>query len=136
MLFTERCEMFMIVKKKCVNPQKLYPLVTIESLDPKKLDNTVSMMNSGKIMRSIEVIVYEGYYFILEGNYEMLAANILKMPLVDVEIIDRKKMEFWKNDLNLENQLQCIGMNAVYDFEGIGGFEYDECPVWYRRRGE
>ncbi len=59
--------------------------------------------------------------YLLDGSYEMLAANILNKNM-DVEIIDRTDITFWKIDENIEETLQAIGISTLYDFEVIGGF--------------
>ncbi len=116
-----------------MKPNKLYPLVTIASIDPETLKKTVESLADNKDTQAIKAINYNGKMFILEGNYELLAANILNKESVDVEIIDRNNIPFWNIDENLEDTLQAVGISTLYDFEAIGGFTYDEYPAEYMR---
>lgn len=117
---------------KRLNPKCLYPMCTVESVNPERLKTVLDRMRIGRETGRITVISYGGFYFILEGYYEMLAANILKMSAVDVEVRDRAETEYYKADDNLEIQLKKIGMNALYDFEAIGKFQYGTYPEYYK----
>ncbi len=123
----------MSIEKKMISPQQLYPLTKIEYINPEKLNSTIDEAQRGKLSMPIEVIEYGNYYFIYEGNCEMLAANIIKKPYVEIEILDRLKLGFWKNDRDMESELSNVGMNTLYDFEEIGKFKYLEYPKWYKR---
>lgn len=123
----------MSIKTMRVKPNCLYPVVTLQSIDPQTLSQVVESMKGGMETVPVKVICYKNYYFILEGNYEMLAANIIQKQSIPIEIFDRSKIGFWNKDENVEEQLRIIGMNALYDFEGIGGFTYGEYPLLYKR---
>lgn len=116
-----------------MKPNKLYPLVTIASIDPETLKKTVESLADNKDTQAIKAINYNGKMSILEGNYELLAANILNKENVAVEIIDRNNIPFWNIDENLEDTLQAVGISTLYDFEAIGGFTYDEYSAEYMR---
>lgn len=116
-----------------VKPNSLYPVVTLESINPQILNQVIESMREEMKIASIKVICYKGYYFILEGNYEMLAANIIRLQSIFIEILDRSKIGFWDKDENVEEQLKTIGMNALYDFEAVGKFTYSEYPKLYKR---
>lgn len=126
----------MSIEKKMVSPKQLYPLTKIEYVNPEKLNLTIDEAKKDKLVTPIEVIEYGKYYFIYEGNCEMLAANIIKKPYVEIEILDRHKLGFWKNDNDLECQLSLVGMNTLHDFEEIGEFKYLEYPKWYYPKKE
>lgn len=116
-----------------VNPNKLYPLTTIASLVPQTLQRTVELLEKNIDIKTIKTFIYNGNMYMLDGYYEMLAANILNKENVNVEVIDRRGTSFWSNDENLVENLQAIGMSALYDFEAIGGFTYEKYPQEYRR---
>ena len=119
--------------KKQISPKQLYPLNKIEYVNPEQLKKTVETMRDGETDEFwVEVIEYQGFYFIYEGDYIMLAANIVEQPYVNVEVLNRKKLGFWKNDDELKYQLSCIGMCALHDFEDVGRFRYAEYPDWYK----
>ena len=118
-------------KKKMVSPQALYPMETIESIDPQILKHCVEMIQNGAKLPVIEVVAYEGYYFIVEGIYEMLTANIVGKKYVEVEIISFEQHKNWLTEETLKEQLKIVGKNALYDFEALGGFKYAEYPVFY-----
>lgn len=118
--------------KKSVSPSSLYPIVTIESIDPEILKKVIGSMEMGIESAPVKVMDYEGYYFILDGEYEMLAANIVHKKTIDIEIVNRFELKFWSKEENIKEQLKTVGMNALYDFEGIGDFKYMKYPIFYK----
>lgn len=120
-------------ERKWVRPDNLYPVATIESIDPLVLNKVKECVRNGEKLSPIKVICYDGYYFILEGNYEMLAANIMRQPEIEIEILNRLELDFWNKDENIKEQLKIVGMNTLHDFEGIGGFIYAKYPELYKR---
>ena len=118
--------------KKLVDPTCLYPLVSIESISPEILKQTVEAMKCDQINATVEVMEYAGYFFILEGNYIVLAANILHKEKIEVEYVERADVSFWNKEECFKEQLTSIGMNALYDFEALGGFRYAEYPDLYK----
>ncbi|MDE6530238.1 MAG: hypothetical protein K2K96_05620 [Lachnospiraceae bacterium] len=117
-----------------VKPNKLYPLTTIDSVVPHTLQKTVELLTENIDIHTIKSFVYNGNMYMLDGSYEMLAANILNKENVDVEIIDRTNIPFWNIDENIEKILQAIGISALYDFEAIGEFTYENYPAEYKGR--
>lgn len=119
-------------KKESISPRFLYPMTTIESIDPDVLKRVVCEMRSGSEFPAIKVIEFDNFYFIVDGDYEMLAANIIGISQVDIEIENGNMETFWLSESSIKEQLKSIGMNAIYDFEAIGGFKYSEYPVYYK----
>lgn len=122
------------MNEKSVSPKILYPMETIESIDPNTLDRVIQEMKNGMNNPPIRVIDFKGYYIILNGNYEMLAANIVGKLQVNVEIVPWHNQGNWLSEERIEKQLKIVGMNALYDFEALGGFEYPEYPFFYNGR--
>lgn len=121
-----------ILTHKEVSPQILYPLTSFSSIDPQILEHVISQMNAGEGIPPIKVLEFENNLYILEGTYEMLSANILKRPSVQVDVIERDTMPFWKNDRYFVSNLKAVGISTLYDFEGVGGFKYETYPLYYR----
>ena len=119
-------------KIQSLSPKKLCPMTTIESINPDTLERVTCEARNGVSLPIIEVVEFRGYYIILSGNYEMLAANIIGKSQVDVKVIPRDQKNIWFSEENLEKQLKTVGMNALYDFEALGGFKYPEYPVFYK----
>ncbi|OUN33268.1 hypothetical protein [Lachnoclostridium sp. An76] len=117
---------------KSVSPNVLYPMTTIASINPDTLQKVVYEIKNGVDMPLIQVIEFGGYYFIWNGNYEMIAANMVGKLQVDVEIIPLEQQNSWLSEEGIEEQLKTVGMNALYDFEALGGFKYPEYPVFYK----
>ena len=117
---------------RSISPKKLYPMTTIKSIHPDTLERVVHEIRSGSYTPIIEVAEFRGYYIILNGNYQMLAANIAGKSQVDVEIVSRDQKNTWLSEKNIEEQLEIVGMNALYDFEALGGFKYSEYPDFYK----
>ncbi len=119
-------------KIKSISPKVLYPMITIESINPDTLERVTHEIKKGADMPIIRVIEFGGYYIIWSGNYEMIAANIVGKSQVNVEIVPWEQKNSWLSEANIEEQLATVGMNALYDFEALGGFKYSEYPVFYR----
>ena len=102
-------------EQRTVSPKSIYPLVTIESIDPDTLERIVKETKNGAGIPPIKVVEFRGYYFIWEGNYEMLAANITGKEQIDIEKnkdvkyvkeVDSKIMEIALKIVELRRQLQ------------------------------
>lgn len=115
-----------------MKPNMLYPLTAISSVEPAILRNMIKLLSENVEIHSIKSFDYNGNMYMLDGDYEMLAANILNKRSVDVEIVDRKNIPFWNVDKNLEENLHAIGVSALFDFEAVGGFTYDKYPKEYK----
>ena len=118
-------------EQRTVSPKSIYPLLTIESIDPDTLERIVKETKNGAGIPPIKVVEFRGYYFIWEGNYEMLAANITGKEQIDIEVIPWHQQKNWLSEENIEKQLKAVGRNALYDFEALGGFNYSEYPAFY-----
>lgn len=120
-------------EQKLVNPKKLYPMVTIESIDPGILEKVVKETKNGAEIPPVRVVCFEGYYFIWEGNYEMLAANILGRERITIEEVSFAEQNTMQQEEKIKKQLKAVGKNALYDFEALGGFVYSEHPAFYEK---
>lgn len=121
--------MYKVIKK--VNPQRLYPMVTIESISPDTLEQTTCRMKDENEISIIRVIDFKGYYIMLDGFYEMLAANIIGKSEIEIEVVPLTECNTWISERTIKEQLKTVGMNALYDFEALGGFKYSEYPTFY-----
>ena len=120
-------------EQKLVNPKKLYPMVTIESIDPEIFEKVVKETKNGTEIPPVRVIYFEGYYFIWEGNYEMLAANILGREKIAIEEVSFAEQNARQQEERIKEKLKAVGKNALYDFEALGGFVYSEYPAFYEK---
>lgn len=118
--------------RKRISPKMLYPMTTIESINPDSLKFMVQEIEAGNTILPIQVIDFKGYYIILEGNYEVLASNIKGIHEVEIEVVDWKKDDFYFSENDIREQLRIVGMNALYDFETIGQFKYIDYPEFYK----
>ena len=76
---------------KSVSPKALYPMTTIESINPDTLERVTLDIQNGADIPIIRVIEFGGYNIIWDGNYEMIAANIIGKSKVNVEIVGSLK---------------------------------------------
>lgn len=106
--------------------------MSFSSINPDTLRETVDNMAQGA-NGLIQVIEYKGYMYILEGNYEMLAANILGKEKVEIEIVESKELPFWGKEENILSNIEAINISTLYDFEAVGEFSYDDYPPYYGR---
>ncbi|TGY88058.1 hypothetical protein E5329_26005 [Petralouisia muris] len=117
---------------KSVSPKVLYPMTTIESINPDTLERVILDIKNGTDMPIIRVIEFKKYYIIWDGDYEMIAANIIGKSKVNVEVVPLEQQNSWVSEENIAEQLAAVGMNALYDFETLGGFNYSEYPSFYK----
>ena len=120
-----------IEKTFTVPPNKLYPTESIASIDPAKLNYYVSMIKEGKNFDGIFVILYDGLYFIVKGHHLMLAYSLLQANEISVHLVSMQDLLFFSEGKNLEHTLKAVGISALYDFEAIGNFIYEEYPKYY-----
>ena len=114
-----------------VSPRRLYPLTSFSSIDPHILEQVIFRMKNGETVPPIKVLEFDENLYIVEGNYEMLSANILKRSTVEVDVVERVAMPFWKDDSIFISTLKTVGISTLFDFEGVGGFEYETYPRYY-----
>lgn len=117
---------------KSVSPKVLYPMTTIESINPDTLERVILDIKNGTDMPIIRVIEFKKYYIIWDGDYGMIAANIIGKSKVNVEVVPLEQQNSWISEENIAEQLAAVGMNALYDFEALGGFNYSEYPSFYK----
>ena len=114
-----------------IKPTKLYPLISLKAIDSNLLDSTISRIKKREIIPMVKAFKYYGDLYIIDGYYEMLAANLLNYDVIDVEIVDRKSIPIWKKSKEVTNTLKDIGRSALYDFEAVGDFKYNKYPKKY-----
>lgn len=114
-----------------IEPYKLYPLTSVLALDPATLRKAIEIMKKKEDFVSIKVINYKGNWCVYDGIYAMLAANILKEEQITVQIMSRESIPFWREDCNVEETMNNIGISGLYDFEAIGNFKYENYPKEY-----
>ena len=119
-------------ERKSVSPKVLYPMTTIESINPDTLERVILDIKNGTDMPIIRVIEFKKYYIIWDGDYGMIAANIIGKSKVNVEVVPLEQQNSWVSEENIAEQLAAVGMNALYDFEALGGFNYSEYPSFYK----
>lgn len=116
-----------------VSPTELYPVTKLELCDPQTLQRAIDKMKNNNDPVTIRGIEYKGNIYILDGQCEMLAANILDKTAVTVELLDRKQIPFWCSDKTLQETLRTLGTSTLHDFEAVGRFTYEKYPLEYRR---
>ena len=114
-----------------INLENLYPLDSMELLDPMQIENAKKEVENEKTESIISVIQYNGIHLILEGIYKVIAYARLGRAKIGVQVIDRKNLSFWSIDSNVSSQLKYLGKNTLYDFEAISGIKYAVFPKEY-----
>ena len=114
-----------------MSPTSLFPLESIRSIHTKILDEYKTEKEYNK--RPIEIVVANGYHFIVDGHHRMLAAVLNKEEFVNVKVASTDKYTFLKTENNLLTEAQSLGLSTVYDFEEIGDFKYSSYPDHYIR---
>ena len=116
---------------KMVSPRKLYPTVSLTSIEENKILFYVECIKDGIMIEGIEAFLFKDNYFILRGHHKMLAANRLQLPEVLVDIVELPHNTIWDDSNNIIENIRAIGMTALYDFEAVGGFTYEDYSFFY-----
>ena len=72
------------------------------------------------------------FFYIVKGHHQFLAACNLGAKKVRTYLVDYHSLSFLSNPRNIESTLSCVGKTAIYDFEGIGNFKYNDYPEYYK----
>ena len=127
-------ERYEYIKNIQVPINTLYPLVTIDSIDPEVLNEAVSKERVENRDKEIIVAEYEGDLYVVKGIYEVLAAGILGKQYINVDVFDFHMLPGIKGEEDIKNRIGAISLSKLYDFETVGGFRYEKYPVYYERR--
>ena len=114
-----------------VDINKLYPTESLASISPDRINKLKEFLSPDGTNTEIFIIEYKGFYYIVKGHHQMLAAAYLGAKKVRVYLVNYNDLSFLSNPKNIESTLSSIGMSTVYDFEGIGGFKYESYPEYY-----
>lgn len=117
--------------EKMVLPKTLYPTESLFSIKENKILFYMKCLKENIVTENIEVFLFKGNYHILEGHHKMLAANRMQLAEIVVDVIDIPTDTFWSKQENIIDNFKEIGMTALYDFEAVGGFVYDNYPNYY-----
>ena len=117
-----------------LSPDSLYPTESLISIQDEQIQFYVRAFADNKDNVALPLVfIFDNNYYILKGHHIVLAAAISEIDRLLVEIVDRFQLSFWKNDENVVETLNSIGISTLYDFEAIGGFTYKSYPVYYRK---
>lgn len=121
-----------IDKELYIDINKLYPTESLISIRPEKIKEIKEFLHPDGTNTDIFIIEYKGYYYIVNGHHQLLAAANLGAKKVRAYLVDYHNLSFFSNSKNIENTLSYIGMSTIYDFEGIGNYKYDSYPIYYK----
>lgn len=116
---------------KMISPKKLYPTKSLFTIEEKKILFYMECFKENIVTEDIKAFLFDGNYYILEGHHKMLAANRMQMSVIAVDVVDIPTNTFWSEEENIAENFRAMGMNALYDYEAVGGFVYDDYPSYY-----
>ena len=123
----------MIIQKELhVDINKLYPTESVASIRPEIINEVKEHISSDGKNTVIYIIEYNGFFYIVKGHHQFLAACNLGAKKVRTYLVDYHSLSFLSNPRNIESTLSCVGKTAIYDFEGIGNFKYNDYPEYYK----
>ena len=120
-----------LIMIKMISPRKLYPTESLFSIEENKILFYMECFKENIVTEDIKVFLFNGNYYILKGHHKMLAANRMQMSDIAVDVVDIPANTFWSKQENISDNFRAIGMTALYDFEAVGGFVYDDYPSYY-----
>ena len=118
---------------KTISPKKLYPTESLSMIKENKIQFYMNCFQNNIKTEDIEVFYFDNKYYILNGHHKMLAANRMHLPEVPIKVVDLSKISFWRENKNIIRNFEAIGMTALYDFEAVGGFHFEDYPDWYKK---
>lgn len=123
--------------QKLISPRELYPTESFVFIRNDELQFYIKefKMNKEHMVKPL-VFYFENNYYILKGHHVVLAAAMINIEELVVEVVDRTQLSFWENDDNVKETLKSIGLSTLYDFETIGGFTYQSYPDYYKIKEE
>ncbi|WP_418619830.1 hypothetical protein [[Clostridium] scindens] len=123
--------------QKLISPRELYPTESFVFIRDDELQFYIKefKMNKEHMVKPL-VFYFENNYYILKGHHVVLAAAMINIEELVVEVVDRTQLSFWENDDNVKETLKSIGLSTLYDFETIGGFTYQSYPDYYKIKEE
>lgn len=123
--------------QKLISPRELYPTESFAFIRDDVLQFYIKefKMNKEHMVKPL-VFYFENNYYILKGHHVVLAAAMINIEELVVEVVDRTQLSFWENDDNVKETLKSIGLSTLYDFETIGGFTYQSYPDYYKIKEE
>lgn len=114
-----------------INPKKLFPTVTLESISNDNIHFFINKFMKDEDVLPIMVYQYDDHYFIIDGHHRMLASVISNKSEVEVMVLEKDELPDWCESNIFESTLNSLGMRTIYDFEAIGDFSYVEHPKFY-----
>jgi hypothetical protein len=124
-----------IEKEMFIEINKLYPTESLTSIRPELIKQFMDVILPDGSNTDIFIIDYMGNYYIVEGHHQLLAASYLGAKRVRAYLVDYHCLSFLSNSQNIESTLSSVGMTTLFDFEGIGGYKYDDYPKYYSNGG-
>ena len=123
--------------QKLISPRELYPTESFVFIRDDVLQFYIKefKMNKEHMVKPL-VFYFENNYYILKGHHVVLAAAMINIEELVVEVVDRTQLSFWENDDNVKETLKSIGLSTLYDFETIGRFTYQSYPDYYKIKEE
>ena len=123
--------------QKLISPRELYPTESFVFIRDDVLQFYIKefKMNKEHMVKPL-VFYFENNYYILKGHHVVLAAAMINIEELVVEVVDLTQLSFWENDDNVKETLKSIGLSTLYDFETIGGFTYQSYPDYYKIKEE
>ena len=123
--------------QKLISPRELYPTESFVFIRDDELQFYIKEFKMNKEhMVKPWVFYFVNNYYILKGHHVVLAAAMINIEELVVEVVDRTQLSFWENDDNVKETLKSIGLSTLYDFETIGGFTYQSYPDYYKIKEE
>lgn len=118
-----------------VSPKELYPTEKLFALEEKQIEHYVIAFKENRNVEPIKVIDFDGHYYIISGHAKMLAANRMSLDFIDVDVVIPEMNSFWSSKSNIISVLKGVGISTLYDYEGVGFFNYITYPKYYRTEG-
>lgn len=112
-----------------ISPKNVYPTQKITEMSDKTFDDYRRLPIEKYL--PIDILVYGGYHFVVNGNHRVLAAMNENHKVIPARIMHDEEFPFYTKEENILKQLKAVSLVAVHDFEAIGKFRYNDYPSYY-----
>jgi len=114
-----------------LSPASLYPLADMSEADREKLRTYIE--EKDYLYNYITIAVLDGYHYIVDGHYRVLAAIVNGEDFVNVVIANPAEYPYAESLQSLICTIENYNIASVKAFEELGRFCYKSYPSYYIR---
>lgn len=128
------CEEDPATRRIRLSPKSLYPTVSIEELDPKRLSKAVSLAEAGEELPLVKIVFRDFLPYVTEGNEILAAAQKYGLPMLGC-VLDDSYYSAWDSDQEMSSErilsrkpfdIRILSKEELEAYEKAGIFVYKD----------